>query len=222
MEGIGRVESGTETESETGVRTEDAYMEVGGGQCLEHIVEQLSAKTNCFLMLQLKFKIQFLALICIILILPISVSAEPIADWASSTKFSQKYKEALEQFKERRCIPDSSEVISPLYPKSEVFAVLNGSEKPECLPNKKWKSYGSIILLSYDDPSKIGDWYRKHLTGFSEFSFERGIIFIKGDFTEFEWNRDFPKSTNILIMPAREAYMKAGYQTTIEFNNVAP
>ena len=51
MEGIGRVESGTETEGETGVRTgearaEDACMEAGGRQCLEHIVEQLSAKTD--------------------------------------------------------------------------------------------------------------------------------------------------------------------------------
>ena len=27
---------------------QDAYMEVGGRQCLEHIVEQLSAKTDRF------------------------------------------------------------------------------------------------------------------------------------------------------------------------------
>ena len=29
---------------------QDAYMEVGGRQCLEHIVEQLTAKTDCFSM----------------------------------------------------------------------------------------------------------------------------------------------------------------------------
>ena len=73
-EGIGRVESGTETESETGVRTEDACMEAGGTipwrESVESSLERrprLMSGTYCRAikcqngpppMRQLKFKIQ--------------------------------------------------------------------------------------------------------------------------------------------------------------------
>ena len=159
--------------------------------------------------------------IVIVLLLPISVLSEPIADWASSPKLPPKYKEAIEQFKSIKCIPDSRLVGMPIYINTELFAATFGPEKPECIPTNEWDIYGGVVLASYDSPFTVSNWYRGRLTEYSEFSIEQGNIFVKGVLTEFKWNRDYPKYPNILIMPAKGGIKEGGYETTIELNNVS-
>jgi len=155
-------------------------------------------------------------------LLATSATAEPIANWASSPGLSPSWRSAVEQFKTRVCVPETSDLGVPAYPGAELLSVNARGAPPECQKEERWTEIGGVILVSRSPYESIVNWYRTRLPKHREFPTHAGLIFVQANVENFEWNRDYARYPNVhVIHSLPESLTESGYTTMVEFNNHA-
>ena len=142
-----------------------------------------------------------------------------LAPWVPVDSFPTQYREGLGAFRRVYCVPDTSEVDRPVFPDAVIAGLVWSKKIPDCDFPVNPGRFDNIVLLSMRYFKEVDAWYLAHLREFTRFEIEDGTIFIKGQRSNFDRNRDYGMLPSVLVKPA-DAYSvwrAGGYQTVIEF-----
>lgn len=154
-------------------------------------------------------------------LLSFSASADPVASWVPVESFAPEHRDGLAQFQKVYCTPSVADVRRPVFPDAEIVALHWPKKKPNCGKAVRPEEFDSINFLSKRPLETVAAWYSNQLKGFSRFDVDRGVIFVKGARSSFDWGRDYGTNPTILITPAKDLFKDAGYLTFIEFSHPA-
>jgi hypothetical protein len=155
------------------------------------------------------------AVLLIVVALP--VRAEQVAPWVTVDSFPPEYQEGLRGYQKFYCVPDAAEVHRPVFPGAVIVGLDWPKKIPDCDTSVDPDQLYAIVLLSKDSFEEIDAWYSAHLPEFTRFEFEDRIIFVKGQRSSFDWNRDYGTVPSVLVKRAGSVWRAGGYQTAIEF-----
>lgn len=141
-----------------------------------------------------------------------------VAPWAPLDSFPAKTRLALSKFQEVYCTPDREEVLRPIFPDAMILALDWPKKKPHCDAPVDPKQFGGLELVSREPHEAVENWYAARLKAFSRFQIEAGVIFVKGERQDFDWNRDAHAAPYVLVMPARQLWREGGFETVIEMS----
>lgn len=150
------------------------------------------------------------------------LAAAPLAEWAGGRGLETQAAVRFADMKRARCLPDVADSAVPAYPKSRVIALAWGRQPPDCRLRKGWSQLGAIRLGATDDVERVVDWYAERLREHARFDAPDGVIFLRGQPSDFTFERDYHKYPNVYVRKAEPAWRGAGFATVVELNRPAP